>query len=209
MSRQYFNCNIEQFLQLIATGSKDLALLSALEVALQHRSAPPAKALAQEVSRAQKQLSLGGFRKRRHRQPMVQNGEQCSRRVVLRTKDGVSNIERDSAEFSKSVSHIIGVTSRAAEMNSDSFSHHPMTQPEIGRLTDIYEKLRQRLLDMSLRNPMLNFRVSATSKRQLLFVDEIPEQIYIKLVGQETALDIVPLPEPDDIPNGHLSLKQH
>jgi hypothetical protein len=39
------------------------------------------------------------------------------------------------------------------------------------RVTKIYEQLRERLLDMSLRNPMLSYKHRSTSKRQLQIVD--------------------------------------
>ncbi|MBL8588749.1 MAG: DUF4011 domain-containing protein [Methylobacteriaceae bacterium] len=67
------------------------------------------------------------------------------------------------------------------------------------RLEKLYENLRERLLDMSLRNPMLSYKHRATSKRQLQIVDEVPESVY-QLLTDGGALEIVALPEPDDTP---------
>ena len=71
--------------------------------------------------------------------------------------------------------------------------------PETARLEKLYENLRERLLDMSLRNPMLSYKHRATSKRQLQLVDEVPENVY-DLLTDGGALEIVSLPEPDDTP---------
>lgn len=62
-----------------------------------------------------------------------------------------------------------------------------------------YERLRERLLDMTLRNPMLSYKHRPTSKRQLQIVDEVPSEVFRHLTG-EASLTIVPLPEPDDVP---------
>lgn len=70
---------------------------------------------------------------------------------------------------------------------------------EDGPLHQAYEKLRERLLDMTLRNPMLSYKHRPTSKRQLQIVDEVPEEVFRHLTG-ELSLTIIPLPEPDDVP---------
>ena len=40
------------------------------------------------------------------------------------------------------------------------------------RLMNRYEQLRLKLLDLSKKNPMLNYRLGARSKRHLQIVDE-------------------------------------
>lgn len=62
-----------------------------------------------------------------------------------------------------------------------------------------YERLRERLLDMTLRNPMLSYKHRPTSRRQLQIVDEVPNEVFRYLTG-EASLTIVPLAEPDDVP---------
>jgi very-short-patch-repair endonuclease len=68
------------------------------------------------------------------------------------------------------------------------------------RVTKLYEQLRLKLLDLSRKNPMLNYRLGARSKRYLQIVDEVLEDTYRKLVGQDAALKIAFLEPPDDIP---------
>lgn len=71
---------------------------------------------------------------------------------------------------------------------------------DLARLRGTYEKLRERLLDMTLRNPMLSYKHRPTSKRQLRIVDEVPEEIFRLLAVDGASLEVVPLSEPDDIP---------
>ena len=47
---------------------------------------------------------------------------------------------------------------------------------------------------------MLNYKHQPRSKRQLQIVDEVPEEVYRQLTGAEASLDIIALPEPEDIP---------
>lgn len=73
--------------------------------------------------------------------------------------------------------------------------------PEGDRLKRLYEDLRLRLLDLSKRNQLLNYRLSTRSKRFLRIVDGPLEDAHQRLVGDEETLRIAPLPEPDDIPS--------
>jgi len=61
------------------------------------------------------------------------------------------------------------------------------------------EKLRLRLLDLSGRNRLLNFKFSERSRTQVRLVDELPDQIFEKL-EKGTALRIAWLPEPPEHP---------
>jgi hypothetical protein len=47
---------------------------------------------------------------------------------------------------------------------------------------------------------MLNFRHRATSKRQLQIVDTVLEQVYQKLVAEDSSLELEPLPDPEVVP---------
>jgi hypothetical protein len=75
-----------------------------------------------------------------------------------------------------------------------------MDDLEQSRLATVYGTLRERLLDLSLRNPMLSFKHRATSKRQLQIVNAVPEEVYRKLVGEDEALELIPLPDLDETP---------
>ena len=61
------------------------------------------------------------------------------------------------------------------------------------RLSKLYEQLRLKLLDLSLKNRMLNYSLWARSKRHLQVVDEVLDEIYKKLVEEEASLRILPL----------------
>jgi very-short-patch-repair endonuclease len=71
---------------------------------------------------------------------------------------------------------------------------------EQGRLTEVYGRLRLKLLDLSKKNRMLNYHLGSRSKRHLQIVDEVMDEIYKKLAGDDTTLRIEPLDEPEDIP---------
>lgn len=71
---------------------------------------------------------------------------------------------------------------------------------EHDRLTEVYGRLRLKLLDLSKKNRMLNYSLGNRSKRHLQIVDEVIDATYKKLVGEDAALRIDPLEEPEDIP---------
>ncbi|WP_375312819.1 DUF3320 domain-containing protein [Bradyrhizobium sp. A5] len=71
---------------------------------------------------------------------------------------------------------------------------------EHGRLTEVYGRLRLKLLDLSKKNRMLNYSLSTRSKRHLQIVDEVIDEIYKKLIVEEATLRIEPLEEPEDVP---------
>lgn len=72
--------------------------------------------------------------------------------------------------------------------------------PEHTRLRGLYEDLRLRLLDLSRRNQLLNYGLSARSRRFLQIVNGTLDGTHRLLAGDEATLRIAPLPEPDDIP---------
>jgi hypothetical protein len=47
------------------------------------------------------------------------------------------------------------------------------------RLTKLYEQLRLKLLDLSRKNPMPNYRLGIRSKRHLQIVDEVREEVQV------------------------------
>jgi hypothetical protein len=69
------------------------------------------------------------------------------------------------------------------------------------RLKRLFDDLRVRLLDLSKRNQLLNYNLSARSKRLLRIVDGSLEESYRQLAHDDAKLRIVPLAEPDDIPS--------
>ena len=57
---------------------------------------------------------------------------------------------------------------------------------EQGRLTEVYGRLRLKLLDLSKKNRMLNYNLGSRSKRHLQIVDEVIDEIYKKLAWSRT-----------------------
>ncbi len=71
---------------------------------------------------------------------------------------------------------------------------------ETQRLLGIFDNLRARLLDLTLRNPMLNYKPLSRSKRHLQIIDDTLEDVAARLIKETATLDVVALPEPDDEP---------
>jgi very-short-patch-repair endonuclease/DNA polymerase III delta prime subunit len=71
---------------------------------------------------------------------------------------------------------------------------------ENARLATLFDKLRSKLLDLTLRNPMLNYRPQSRSRRHLQIVDDAPEDIFKRVTTDPFGLDLIALPEPSDIP---------
>lgn len=57
------------------------------------------------------------------------------------------------------------------------------------------ERFRHRLLDLTNRNPLLNFRKSKV--RTLQVVDELPDKIFERLIGQNKKFRFLPMPDAD------------
>jgi very-short-patch-repair endonuclease len=68
------------------------------------------------------------------------------------------------------------------------------------RLANLYDRLRLKLLDLSLKNRMLSYSFGARSRRHLQIVDEVLDEVYGKLVEKDSSLRTLPLDEPDEIP---------
>ena len=64
----------------------------------------------------------------------------------------------------------------------------------------LFDQLRAKLLDLSRKNPMLNYRHRVGSRRQLRIVDCDLDTVLAELAGKQGELPIEALPEPDDIP---------
>ena len=86
---------------------------------------------------------------------------------------------------------------RLAEIRQRDAMNNPA---EMARLAEVYSRLRDKLLDMRLSNPMLSFKHRATSKTQLQIVDEVAEEVYRALATESGTLEVLPLPEPEGIP---------
>ncbi|WP_034828875.1 DUF4011 domain-containing protein, partial [Hyphomonas pacifica] len=63
---------------------------------------------------------------------------------------------------------------------------------QLATIASTIEKLRLKLLDLSLRNPLLNFKFT---KRTLRLIDELPDQVFSSLIDGRN-FSFLPLPEP-------------
>ncbi|MEY4567681.1 MAG: ATP-dependent RecD-like helicase, partial [Planctomycetota bacterium] len=64
-----------------------------------------------------------------------------------------------------------------------------MSEPGIDLVVEL-QRFRSKLLDLSLRNPLLNYR--KTSRRTLQIVDELPDYVFRRMVEQNKAMKLVP-----------------
>jgi hypothetical protein len=69
----------------------------------------------------------------------------------------------------------------------------------------LFDQLRASLLDLSPRDPMLNYRHRVASRRQVRFVDCDLEQVFMELADRRGELALVALPEADDVPDDERS----
>src|ERR1700730_17988751 len=78
--------------------------------------------------------------------------------------------------------------------------HVMLDSTDQSRLARSFEDLRSKLLDLTLRNPMLSYRPQSRSRKQLQIIDDCPEDVFRRLGSEDFALDLIALPEPADIP---------
>jgi RecA/RadA recombinase len=69
----------------------------------------------------------------------------------------------------------------------------------------LFDQLRAGLLDLSPRDPMLNFRHRVASRRQVRIVDCDLEPVFMELAGRRGELVLVAMPEADDVPDDERS----
>jgi hypothetical protein len=60
-------------------------------------------------------------------------------------------------------------------------------------------KAREKLIDLSLRNGMLNYRHSESSSRHVRVVHQLPSAV-VQCLASEKSIDLVPLPPVETIP---------
>jgi len=93
--------------------------------------------------------------------------------------------------------HVVGGRLKGVSTAYDGLE--AIDETEQPRLVGMFEKLRTKLLDLALRNPMLSYKLHSRSKIHLRLIDDAPEDVYERL-SEELELDVVPLPDLPDIP---------
>lgn len=192
-SRPFFNFTLEDLRQHFRANSENIKILGEIHHELSKRTSSKAKTLAIEVTGAKQKL---GSREK----AKAATDDETAWRAIFKGGRPPGTDARDLFEHRSAPSTSTRQASPKPRARKDSDVQNTPNQAELERLSLVYEKLRARLLDMSLRNPMLNYRLSTTSKRQLQFFDEVPEYVYRQLVEKGLSLDVEPLPEPNDIP---------
>ena len=71
----------------------------------------------------------------------------------------------------------------------------PPTDSGTSGITVSLDRIRKKLLDLSRRNRLLNYRAGS---RSLPIVDELPDEVFRILVTGEKTIYFAPLPEPDE-----------
>src|SRR6266478_2602272 len=61
-------------------------------------------------------------------------------------------------------------------------------------------KAREKLIDLSLRNGMLNYRHSESSSRHIRVVQQMPGAV-VECLASEKSIDVIPLPPVETIPH--------
>lgn len=71
----------------------------------------------------------------------------------------------------------------------------PKTEFNEKIVTQAIDRIRRKLLDLTRRNNLLNFR---ETKNTIHIVDELPDEIFRMLVSEDKSLELLELPEPDE-----------
>ncbi|TGS46253.1 DUF3320 domain-containing protein [Mesorhizobium sp. M8A.F.Ca.ET.181.01.1.1] len=195
-ARPYQSKRIDELERIFKEMRSDGPALELLWRELEHRSTHRAGQLQRNVAAARK-LSVKARSSRTvdvrddmQTQLQLAGADLASSQCETRIPGSLPNLRCD-----RNVSGVDVV--RQAEMN-DRFGM--LDRGELDRLGNIYELLRLKLLDLTKKNRMLNYSISARSKRQLQIVDEVLEEAYSKLVDDDGSFRIVHLDEPEGLP---------
>jgi hypothetical protein len=218
-NRPYSKLKIDGLEALFAKNSSNIRILDELAIELQRRSTVRAKELLANVRKAKASLrniavgAMGhGSTRGDGAGADVPKSPSVPTATVIRPAVWSLNQSNKSTR-SHSQSHISGLQSSAMSSSTFQAADKSATSPyriddtflKLGeddqqRLSGLYGGLREKLLDLSRRNPMLSFKLSPRLKRYLQFVNRAPEDIHDRLAYEQASIDIEPLPEPDDLP---------
>ncbi len=95
-----------------------------------------------------------------------------------------------------------GLPSAKPSAHKGAFPQRRSLQPSLPdtdtqAVREVIDRLRRDLLDLTLRNPLLNFN-HGRSKRNIRLVDEVPDQVTEELLGGRT-MKFAPLPTEEDL----------
>ena len=90
------------------------------------------------------------------------------------------------------------VTHSESEPMPEETTERPKLDVDSGFIDERYEELRDRLLDLSRRNPLINFKHSKTGTRYIRVIDESPDSLFKFLMEGE--MQFTALPDVDEEP---------
>lgn len=191
-ARPYLNFGIADLEQLFVNCKHDRLILTRLSKELDARRTDRAQALKLKVIRAiadniQSDADVANSPKRTAEEKKAE-----SRRSATKGKAKPTNeLNYDPSDLNEGETPLSGPAQpRASNLPPE----------ERARFEGLYAGLREKLLDLTKKNRMLNYSFGARSKKHLQIVDEVPEDIYQALVVGAGSLDLKPIPEPADIP---------
>lgn len=178
-NRKYLNKTIAELEELFEKGRHEPRIVDELGRELKFRTTPRARVLALKVARHTAHGS---------------GGERIE--FVVPKQSHLDFGEREAVE------NVEATPSVGRTFKGDIPQNGPMmsADPDQDRLSNLYEGLRLKLLDLSKKNRMLNYPIKPRAKNQLQIVDEVLEGVYAKLINDEVGLKLQFLPEPDSVP---------
>lgn len=152
-------------------------------------------------NKAELQLALDELRRRKTvNAKLVQQRAEKYLRELNKIGQGRQKANRGSATSARNGEHE-GHSPPGAGMNDlvSPADEKPSTSPEERRWTDeAIASLRKKLIDLSKKNPLINFRHSSRGASHLRIVDERPDLIYEHLLESSFGFD--PLPDEEVTP---------
>lgn len=199
MSRPYLNSSIADLEALFSEFEMNEGVLVALSAELAHRETQRARILARRVDAAlaaferKEAVAMGASRSAAGSTRQAEPGNVVDL-AARRNKESIDmhgdtiRVMQDALDMTEGVSN--DRTDGRAELDPE----------EQARIEGLFGSLRTRLLDLTRRNPMLNFSLSPRRKRHLQFVDTGLQEVLDRLSSDTASLDVLPLPEPDETP---------
>lgn len=167
-NRPYLYKSTDELAALVQEHWADHARLVEIQQELSHRSRKSAVRLSLKIGERLIEL------KNKPLMPAEQEEQQ------INCRDGEEHYKMDRTE-------------PMMEPEDDSIDSEPFVPGDAQFSFESLEVVRKRLLDLSGRNTLLNFRHSTTGC--VRFIDELPDQLYFQLEA-ERELQLIPIPEP-------------
>jgi hypothetical protein len=179
MNRPYLSQPIAELEELFEENRSDRVVLDALLAELRLRKTERARQLLERILAIRSGKAFG---------------------VTTRAADNVVPFELSVAERIKRREPEFGEgTLLQDQVRTEEAATHRQSV-EARRIAENFDALREKLLQLSRNNPMLNYRPLSRSRRHIAFVNDALESAYDRLASEDKEVIVEPLPEPSDIP---------